>query len=207
MSRPVRLVLFAGVLLIVFYFLQDSVFSDSSYVTTIRRERKEKNLTFRGSKGSPLEDDDRMRFDSLNYFAPDILYRVDADYKVFARPDTVKMPMSTGETEPYLKYGQATFTLEGQRHSLFLYLKVNTTDSSLFVPFNDQTNGQETYEGGRFLDVEKPEPDAALIRLDFNKAYNPYCVYNYNYSCPVPPRANRLPIAVRAGEKAYAKNK
>ena len=201
------MVLFAGVLLILFYFLKDSVFSDSSYVATIRQERKEKNLTFRGSKGSPLEDADRNAFDSLVYFAPDIIYRVDADYKVFSRPDTVQMPLTTGESDPYLKYGQASFTLEGQRHSLFLYLKVNTTDSSLFVPFTDQTNGRETYEGGRFLDVAKPAPDAGLITLDFNKAYNPYCVYNYNYSCPIPPRANRLAIAVRAGEKAYTKNK
>lgn len=201
------MVLFTGVFLIVFYFLKESVFSDSSYVATIRKERREKNMSFRGSKGSPLEDTDRATFDSLAYFPPDIIYRVDADYKVFSRPDTVQMPLTTGEAEPYLKFGQASFTLEGQRHSLFLYLKVNTTDSSLFVPFTDQTNGSETYEGGRFLDVEKPAPDAGLITLDFNKAYNPYCVYNYNYSCPVPPRANRLAIAVRAGEKAYAKNK
>jgi uncharacterized protein (DUF1684 family) len=207
MSKPVRLVLLAGIVLILFYFLKDSVFSDSSYVATIRKERQEKNLTFRGSKGSPLEDADRSAFDSLQYYAPDILYQVDADYKVFANPDTVQMPLTTGEADPYLKYGQASFTLEGQRHSLFLYLKVNTTDSSLFVPFTDKTNGTETYEGGRFLDVAKPAPNAQLITLDFNKAYNPYCVYNYNYSCPLPPRANRLPIPVRAGEKAYTKNK
>jgi uncharacterized protein len=207
MSRPVRLVLFAGFIIVIFYFLKDSIFSDASYVAGIRRERQDKNLTFRGSKGSPLEDADRGTFDSLAYFAPDIIYRVEADYKVFSRPDTVQMPLTTGEADPYLKYGQASFTLEGQRHSLFLYLKVNTTDSLLFVPFTDKTNGQETYEGGRFLDVPKPEAEAELITLDFNKAYNPYCVYNYNYSCPLPPRANRLDIPVRAGEKAYTKNK
>lgn len=207
MSKPIRWVLLIGVLIIFFYFLKDSILSDSSYVAGIRQERQEKNLTFRGSNGSPLEDADRRTFDSLHYFAPDIRYQVEADYKVFGRPDTVQMPMTTGETEPYLKYGQAHFTLEGQRHSLFLYLKVNTTDSALFVPFNDKTNGSETYDGGRFLDVVKPEKDASLVTLDFNKAYNPFCVYNYNYSCPVPPRANRLDIPVRAGEKAYTKNK
>jgi uncharacterized protein len=207
MSRPVRLVLLAGVILVIFYFVKESVLSDSAYVAGIRKERQEKNLSFRGSKGSPLEDADRSTFDSLWYFNPDILYRVEADYKVFARPDTVQMPLNTGESDPYLKYGQAIFTLEGQKHALFLYLKVNTTDSSLFVPFTDQTNGSETYEGGRFLDVAKPERETQLITLDFNKAYNPYCVYNYNYSCPVPPRANHLNIAVRAGEKAYTKKK
>ena len=206
MSKPIRWVLLAGVFVILFYFLKDSILSDSSYVAGIRKERKEKNLTFRGSTGSPLEDADRNSFDSLHYYAPDIIYRVEADYKVFPRPDTVQMPMTTGETEPYLKFAQASFTLEGQRHSLFLYLKVNTTDSLLFVPFNDKTNGSETYAGGRFLDVPMPEKDARLVTLDFNKAYNPFCVYNYNYSCPVPPRANRLAIQLRAGEKDYAKN-
>jgi uncharacterized protein (DUF1684 family) len=207
MSRPVRVVLLSGVVLILFYFLKDSIFSNSAYVAGIRRERQDKNLTFRGSKGSPLEDADRSAFDSLQYYHPDIIYRVDADYKVFARPDTVQMPLTTGETEPYLQYGQATFTLEGQRHSLFLYLKVNTSDSALFVPFTDKTNGSETYEGGRFLDVDLPPRESELLTLDFNKAYNPFCVYNYNYSCPVPPRANRLAIPVRAGEKAYVKDK
>jgi uncharacterized protein len=207
MSRPVRLVLLAGVILVLFYFIKDSVLSDSAYVAGIQKERQDKNLTFRGSKGSPLEDADRTTFDSLHYYHPDIIYRVEADYKVFTRPDTVQMPLTTGESEPYLKYGQASFTLEGQKHSLFLYLKVNTTDSLLFVPFTDQTNGAETYEGGRFLDVVKPDTNAELITLDFNKAYNPYCVYNYNYSCPVPPRANHLNIALRAGEKAYTKDK
>jgi len=207
MSRPIRLVFIVGVLLILFYFLQELVFSDSSYIATIKKERQNKNLSFRGSEGSPLEEADRPTFDSLNYYAPDIIYQVDADYRVFTRPDTIQMPLTTGETEPYLKYAQATFNLDGQQNALMLYLRVNTPDSSLFVPFNDKTNGTETYEGGRFLDIDKPEVNANSITIDFNKAYNPFCVYNYNYSCPIPPRVNRLSIPVQAGEKAYTKKK
>jgi len=207
MSRPIRLVFIIGVLLILFYFLKESVFSDTSYITTIKKERQDKNLSFRSSEGSPLEESDRPTFDSLNYYAPDVIYRVEADYRVFTRPDTMAMPLTTGETEPYLKYAQATFNLDGQQNSLMLYLRVNTPDSSLFVPFNDKTNGTETYDGGRFLDIAKPDVNASTITIDFNKAYNPFCVYNYNYSCPVPPRVNRLNIPVRAGEKAYTKKK
>jgi uncharacterized protein (DUF1684 family) len=204
MARPVRLVFFAGLLLIIFYFLKESVFSDSSYMAGIKKERQEKNQSFRSSN-SPLEEADRATFDSLNYYAPDIIYRVNADYEEFSQPETVQMPMNTGGTEPYLRFAKATFNLEGQQNSLILYLRVNTTDSSLFVPFSDKTNGQETYEGGRFLDIPKPEPGATQITIDFNKAYNPFCVYNYNYTCPVPPPSNRLPISVRAGEKSYTK--
>ena len=205
MSRPIRLVFFAGILLIIFYFLKESVFSDEAYISAIRKERETKNLTFRGSEGSPLEEADRPTFDSLNYYPPAIIYQVEADYRVFPQPDTVQMPLTTGETESYLKYAQATFNLEGQKNTLMLYLRVNTPDSALFVPFNDITNGTETYTGGRFLDINKPELNANSITIDFNKAYNPFCVYNYNYSCPVPPRVNRLSIPIRAGEKAYTK--
>jgi len=207
MSKPIRLVFLVGVLLILIYFLKESVFSDTSYIATIKKERQDKNLSFRSSEGSPLEETDRPTFDSLQYYAPDIIYRVDADYQVFSLPDTIQMPLTTGETEPYLKYAQATFNLDGQQNSLMLYLRVNTPDSSLFVPFNDKTNGTETYDGGRFLDIDKPEVNASTITIDFNKAYNPFCVYNYNYSCPIPPRVNRLNIPVLAGEKAYTKKK
>ncbi|WP_026463685.1 DUF1684 domain-containing protein [Adhaeribacter aquaticus] len=205
MSKPIRFVLLVGVLLVLFYFLKESVFSDTSYVATIKKERIDKNLSFRSATSSPLEDRDRNTFDSLTYYTPDIRYRVEADFEKFSNPDTVQMPMTTGETEVYLRFGKATFNLEGRSNTLILYLQASTADSSLFVPFTDKTNGTETYAGGRFLDVPKPEPDANTITLDFNKAYNPFCVYNYSYSCPIPPRVNRLDVPLRAGEKAYTK--
>jgi uncharacterized protein (DUF1684 family) len=204
MAKPVRLVFIAGVLLIIFYFMKEAVFSDSSYIAGIKKERQDKNQSFRSSN-SPLVEAERATFDSLKYYLPDIIYRVNADYEEFNQPETVQMPMNTGGTEPYLRFAKATFNLEGQQNSLILYLRVNTTDSSLFVPFSDKTNGRETYEGGRFLDIPKPEPGTDQITLDFNKAYNPFCVYNYNYTCPVPPPSNRLTVSVRAGEKSYTK--
>ncbi|MDB5264390.1 MAG: hypothetical protein JWQ14_3673 [Adhaeribacter sp.] len=204
MAKPVRIIFIAGVILIIFYFLKEAVFSDTAYVAGIKKERQEKNQSFRSSN-SPLVEADRPTFDSLVYYAPDIIYRVNADYEEFSQPETVQMPMNTGGTEPYLRFAKATFNLEGQQNSLILYLRVATTDSALFVPFSDKTNGTETYEGGRFLDIPKPEKGVRQITLDFNKAYNPFCVYNYNYTCPVPPPSNRLPVMVRAGEKAYQK--
>jgi uncharacterized protein (DUF1684 family) len=69
----------------------------------------------------------------------------------------------------------------------------------LFIPFKDKTSGNETYGGGRYLDVTVPNSE--LTWLDFNTAYNPYCAYSYRYSCPIPPTVNTLPIEIRAGEK------
>ena len=69
----------------------------------------------------------------------------------------------------------------------------------MFLPFTDLTNGEETYEGGRYIELEIP--DKNYIVIDFNKAYNPYCAYNYIYSCPIPPEENDLKIEIKAGVK------
>jgi hypothetical protein len=78
-------------------------------------------------------------------------------------------------------------------------LKNPEYEDYLFLPFNDYTNGNETYGGGRYLDVRIPKGNTMV--LDFNKAYNPYCAYTYGYSCPVPPRGNSLETEINAGIK------
>ncbi len=77
----------------------------------------------------------------------------------------------------------------------------NVTD--FFLPFGDLTNGDSSYGTGRYLNVKVSENK--LIELDFNKAYNPYCAYNDNFSCPIPPKENRLNVKIEAGEKTFFK--
>ncbi|MDQ4139025.1 MAG: DUF1684 domain-containing protein [Bacteroidota bacterium] len=204
MSKPLRLIVLLGLVIIIGYFLKEAVFSDEAYLSSIKKERLEKNQSFKSSS-SPLEEADRATFDSLNYYPADRKFRIDADYELLPNPDTIRIPMTTGNSEAYLRFAKVHFNLEGQRVGLTLFLKADAEDSTFFVPFTDRTNGSETYEGGRFMDIPKPAPGEELITLDFNKAYNPFCVFNYNYSCPIPPAENRLPIAVKAGEKSYAK--
>ena len=204
MFKPLRLIVLIGLVVIIGYFLKEAVFSDDAYLATIKKERQEKNQSFKSSS-SPLVEAERATFDSLSYYAINRKFQVDADYELVPNPDTLKLPMTTGSTEPYLRFAKATFNLEGQRVGLTLFLKVGAADSTFFVPFTDKTNGSETYEGGRFMDIPKPEPGEKLITIDFNKAYNPFCVFNYDYSCPIPPAENRLPLAVPVGEKSYAK--
>ena len=80
-----------------------------------------------------------------------------------------------------------------------LLLLKKTGDKSLFLPFADLTNGQTTYNGGRYLDVEMPRTDEVFI--DFNLAFNPFCVYDDSFVCPIPPKENYLDFLVEAGEK------
>jgi uncharacterized protein (DUF1684 family) len=114
--------------------------------------------------------------------------------------------MTGGEAEYFIKYGYATFKLKDKSHKLLLLLQLNNEDEKdkLFLPFTDKTNGFETYGGGRYLDLDLEKDDQLII--DFNFAYNPFCAYNDNYTCPVPPAENQLDIEIKAGEKEYVKD-
>ena len=90
------------------------------------------------------------------------------------------------------------FQLEDKEFRLAVYQNIATEDDYLFLPFADQTSGFETYGGGRYIDLSSPLKDT--FRLDFNKAYNPYCVYNKKFSCPLVPEENYLEYSIRAGE-------
>src|SRR5690606_22205799 len=101
------------------------------------------------------------------------------------------------------------FQLKGKEYQLNVYqgqdlMKEEGYEDYLFLPFIDDTNGEESYGGGRYIDLRIPEGDSMVI--DFNSAYNPYCAYNEKYSCPIVPRENYVDTEVRAGVKAYKKN-
>lgn len=167
--------------------------------------RKELNSKYVNPETSPLKKEDIPKFGGLPFF------NIDTNYAVIARLvlDTVDAPFemktTTDRLPVYDLYAVAYFELNGEEFKLNLYRgqKLKKKDEYydyLFVPFTDLTNGEETYGGGRYLDL--PIPAGELITLDFNKAYNPYCFYNKKYSCPIPPKENFLDIRIEAGVKA-----
>lgn len=202
MKRPVKLIIFAGIALVLFYFISETFMSDDNYLIPLKKEREDKDLTFRSRTNSPFEEAERNKFKNLVYYEPNLDYRVKANVEWLDKQDTLEMPMTNGSTEAYLRTAIATFQLEGQEQKLTLYKKVEDDKNQWFVPFTDKTNGFETYGGGRYLDVPYEE-GAKAITLDFNRAYSPFCAYNPEYVCPVPPKDNRLIVAVPAGEKNY----
>ena len=166
--------------------------------------RKDKARFFKTSQDSPLTTEQQMNFKELSYFPVDIAYRVSARYQRLTKPVEFRIQTSTGHERVYVTIGQLDFSLAGQALTLFAYHEKGQEASgrnSLFVPFTDQTTGKDTYAAGRYLDI--PEPMGDTVVLDFNLAYNPYCAYNYNFSCPVPPQENRLDAAIKAGEKLF----
>jgi len=204
MQRPLRLIILAGIALVLFYFFQDAFFNEENYLKPLLQERADKDLSFRSRANTPFADEQARRsFKNLVYYEPNPDYRITADVEKLARQDTLLMPLTNGSYEPYMRYGMASFTLAGKPQRLTLYKKLTgEKKDELFVPFTDKTNGLETYGGGRFMDVPFAAGDKRVV-LDFNRAYNPFCAYNPDYVCPVPPKDNRLQVAVPVGEKAY----
>ena len=132
-------------------------------------------------------------FHGLDYFPLDRKWRIEARFEAAAEAREIPIPNALGFDEPILSPGHVVFTVGGQEHRLLAL--DDTGDGRLFLVFGDQTNGRETYGGGRFLYTDPPQ-DGRVV-LDFNRAYNPPCVFTPYATCPLPPRENRLPFADR----------
>lgn len=168
----------------------------SADVATWRAEKER----FMRSAESPVPQEKRGSFPPLAYFPIDPAYRVPASLSVARGNDVLQIPTSTGQRREMRRIGTLRFIIQNRELTLTAFMDANENDMRrLFVPFGDLTNGPETYPGGRYLDLERTASGA--YDLDFNRAYHPFCVYNPKYDCPYPPRENRLPIPLRAGEK------
>ncbi len=104
----------------------------------------------------------------------------------------------TGQTNQQDSPGVLVFTVAGKEYKLDALKE----GEEFFIIFGDKTNKKETYGAGRFLYATKPDADGYTY-LDFNKAYNPPCAFTPYATCPLPPKQNILPIAIKAGEKNY----
>lgn len=185
------------------------------YPDEIAARRAEIDRFMRESSRSPIPPSQRASFAPLPYFPVDESYRVAAGLKVIPGPaapkpgsdqraeagsDVMEMDTSDGKKRRMRRIGTLQFTLKGQPHTLTAFVDASENDMRrLFVPFADLTTGTETYAGGRYLDLDRTA--SGVYDLDFNRAYHPYCLFNPDYVCPVPPRENRLTVPIRAGEQ------
>jgi hypothetical protein len=165
------------------------------------------NALFKDASRSPLKPEDIKTFKGLSFFPVDSSFVVVSKLKRTNTSDFFEMKTSTTRLSKERVFGILSFTIKGLNYSLKVYQSESSVLESsdyLFLPYLDATNGITTYGGGRYLDLKIPEGDS--IWLDFNKSYNPYCVYNERYSCPIVPRENLLPIKVDAGVMYNYKN-
>lgn len=188
------------VFIIIILFQYFSISNPSTLARKLERERELKDLQFKNDPEGPILVSDRADFKGLAYFEVDESYKVPAELVKAERQDTLRLMSTDGTKQLMVHVGQIVFKLQGQEQRLtaYTYLEGRNADK-LFVPFTDLTSGVSTYGGGRYIDI----PLGGQLFIDFNTAYNPYCVYNEAFVCPIPPPENRIMLEIRAGEKNY----
>ena len=171
--------------------------------------QRQVNNYFKDASVSPLKPKDLKNFQGLDFFEFDSIYVVKAKIEETKESLPFKMKTTTDIPADVRKYADLFFQISEREFELSVYENleyegVDGYENYLFLPFLDETNKNETYGGGRYLDLFLNGTDSIII--DFNKAYNPKCVYDENFSCPIVPRKNFLNTRIEAGVKNFIKN-
>jgi uncharacterized protein (DUF1684 family) len=168
---------------------------EGGYVERVTQSRAAKDAEFQRTN-DPVPESRKSVVLPLTYYPVDPAFKVPAVLKPDPKAPVVTMITSTGTREEHRVLGTLEFTVKGQVLSLTAFA---SPDSRVFVPFQDQTSGTETYGAGRYIDLIRTGTN--VYEIDFNNAYNPYCYYSLAYVCPLPPKENRLAVPIHAGEK------
>lgn len=179
------------------------------YSAQLAAHRKTYAEEFLKDKHSPLKKSD---LELLRFYDADSTYRINAKAEILPAAAGFIMPVFSGTGSEYTRYAVLRFMLKGEPVTLTVYKSISLSGNPLyrdylFLPFTDKTNGEDTYTGGRYIDLSMNDFTNNLVIIDFNKAYNPYCAFSAGYSCPKPPDENKLNIRVEAGEKSFAGKK
>lgn len=193
----VRSIFFVGFLLI--------GITTIAQIAEVKKWQDELNAEYKDKFKSPLNAQEREAFNGHSFYAITDMYDVKAKLEI--RTDDLLIPFKTS-TEKIVKnklYGVLYFQISDKPFKLNVYqspdlMKVPGYEDYLFLPFTDLTTGNETYGGGRYIDLRIPTKGNEII-INFNKAYNPFCAYSKNYSCPKVPAENDLNVKILAGVK------
>ncbi len=153
-----------------------------------------------GVRVRDVEHPARTTFKGLSYFPISTDWRIDARFEPYVPSKRIAILNIVGMTEDMESPGTLVFDKDGKTWRLDAILE-SPADTELFVMFADATSGRESYGAGRYMYV--PKPTDGHVWLDFNQAYNPPCAFTEFATCPLPPRQNRLQLAITAGEKKY----
>ncbi|MBN4058012.1 DUF1684 domain-containing protein [Olleya sp. AH-315-K02] len=172
----------------------------------VENYRKQKDEDYKIPEKTMLTDELRENFKGLKYFPIDYKYNIKALLTKLEDLPKIEIKTSTGKILNYVIYGKLLFNIDNKPYELSAYQSTrlvgsNRKEGALFVPFTDQTSGEETYGGGRYIVLDIPNGNE--LDIDFNMAFNPFCVYNPEHSCPIPPSENHLSVKIPVGELMY----
>ena len=191
--------------LLIFLLFSTMAFAQKD-LSSAEKFQTELNKSYADSLKSPLTKEDLKAFKGLAFFSINEKYIVEATFVRTKKEKPFGMKTTTSRTPLYKKYGELHFKIDDKAFKLNVYQNVDLNKKTgyedyLFLPFSDLTCGKESYIGGRYVDMKIQKGKTWTI--DFNKAYNPYCAYNYEYSCPIVPLENDLNIEILAGVKKF----
>ena len=191
--------------LLIFLLFSTMTFAQKD-LSSAEKFQSDLNKSYADSLKSPLTKEDLKAFKGLDYFSINEKYIVEATFIRTKKEKPFGMKTTTSRTPLYKKYGELHFEIDGTALKLNVYQNIDLSkkpgyEDYLFLPFSDLTCGKESYIGGRYVDMKIQKGKTWTI--DFNKAYNPYCAYNYEYSCPIVPLENDLDVEILAGVKKF----
>jgi len=190
-------------LILTSFLLTSFSFAQKSYIDSIEKYLKKYVKEHEVVTGKDKE--------FVSFFPVTEKYRLNCRFERTMNSPWFRMESSGPIKKNYRIYGIIRFTINDTAVTLNIYqsqdlMTTKEYKDHLFIPFTDATSGEETYESGRYIDLEIEDILNDKVLIDFNKAYNPYCAYvSGKYNCPIPPAENRLTVAIRAGEKAFGK--
>ena len=154
----------------------------------------------------------RYDLNFIHFFETDPNFKVDCIITKLKDQSFVDFPTSSGSKRKYRKFTKLECPINDTIFVLYTYESKRLLESDkykdyIFLPFGDYTNGETSYGGGRYLDLQRKDFSNKSVTIDFNLCYNPYCAYSTGYSCTVPPVENYMKIEIMAGEKKYTGEK
>lgn len=203
-SRNILILGVIAVIAIAVAYTLTATESPEAYLEKVEKERERQFKYLKYNIESPLTELQKKELRALEHYPIDPKYKVRAKMVPVEDRRMLELPMTDGSIEKYLKHSWAEFEWEGKTIRLLLLQAAKEQDKrNFFLAFADATSGSETYGGGRYLNLRQDGKNS--ITIDFNLAYNPYCAYNPDFACPLPPRENILEVGILAGEKDYKK--
>ena len=203
-SNPVELAIWRRTVAEMYAFVRQTWAEDQPDACDMFRA--ERDRMFKEHSQTPLSEEQVEFFTFLEYYPYDLAWRVTGVIDDAVKQETFTVDLPDEGAFQYTRVARVRFQVLDREAELSLFW-VEGYGGGLFLPFKDETNGEETYGGGRYLyDTAKGadlRAEPGELVLDFNYAYNPSCAYNDRWVCPLSPAENTLSFPVEAGEKAF----
>ena len=177
---------------------------DESYLTEIKNERTLKDSSMRYDPHSPFNRDPKAKYAKLKYYEPSSEFIFKSKLFRYDTIDTVDVYGTRGELRRVLKLGYVELNYKNDKYRVNVYKAFGRDGTPYYsIWFTDKTTGKETYGVGRYLDFEYQDDPDHIYVIDFNKAFNPYCAYSAEFTCPIPREEDYIDLEIKAGEKKF----